>query len=1020
MALQKQLVHLNLTGGVDTKTDPRLVLPTRLAAATNVLFDDANTLIKRGGFGVDLSGGAMAVIGSVDRATKYKSDYIIESVANGVFRKAPDAGVIAIPGDMSEFTIPDFTRGDLQTSAVGAGTADTVPYAFDVATLGEYTAWVWEVTNAATGNRAISVVTTNTTTGEVLSSATLESATAEYLSPRIVAGSSKFFIYYIYISGASSVRMTPFENAMLGIEQVINASAHGDFIFDASPPTAADTSISVALKHTSGDIFMYRLDADDGYTINASGNSTPSIGVESLAVIGVDDAGTKRTVAVYSQSNNQVYAMAIVQGGGTIVEQALITSPAGGARVGRIALYDSQTPGTATFEVLVDVNLAGAYTSPPVPGDQLIFNIRAPKNLTGAKLDRTTFLGVFIQGRPSLVRGRVLLPVIRMYDLDPTVFVVDITNYLSAANRPPTVVARVSYGECGGLRSKWAQKHRVPATVITSASATTLVFGYTRWTADLQLTGTTNVTPIVVARGDLDMVARGLSSLEAQDGLLLAGGCPHWYDGRGIVEAGFNWRPRIKSVTLTGGAPLVTGTYFFAATYAWQDSRGNWHESAPSELVSAAPSGAIGANVIVESLGLTWKPKTKVILYRTIANGTVLYRDAQVNNLTASTGVTVAATQTDAAIISGDMLPTTGGVLPNEPPPPHRQASVFQDRVFFAGADDGNVIYFSQKLDRGFGIECSIQLTRPVPQQFGRVVAVHEMDSKLVAVCEKKIGILYGEGPTRAGAQDGYSAITAIVHETGGAWDSPRAVIGSPDGLWFRSLTGLHLLGRDGGITRNDLGYELGAEVASTVTAGTAVVALAPPGSRRIHFFVSGSNKIVVWDYQFRQWTTLQCATYAESPTGVGDIIDILATGSDWHVVTTANVWKYSVAMGTDGAVQFLAVAETAWLQFAGIQGFQRIYRLMMVGEASANQIMSLQVGYDFGTLGTVVNGVTVAPSGTVVQVQHHFARQKCEALKLKVFWAQSTGTTRMRLTDLTLQVGVKPGYYKVPSAQRI
>lgn len=118
------------------------------------------------------------------------------------------------------------------------------------------------------------------------------------------------------------------------------------------------------------------------------------------------------------------------------------------------------------------------------------------------------------------------------------------------------------------------------------------------------------------------------------------------------------------------------------------------------------------------------------------------------------------------------------------------------------------------------------------------------------------------------------------------------------------------------------------------------------------------------------------------------------------------------------------AVVETPWLSFAGIQGFQRVYRLMallrtMNGSTGTVSVTGA-VYYDFSstanTADAFVANFTPNASG-VVQLEHHFVKQKCEAVKLQLTF--SSAAARVRLTDLTLLVGVKFGYNKVPSSQR-
>ena len=122
---------------------------------------------------------------------------------------------------------------------------------------------------------------------------------------------------------------------------------------------------------------------------------------------------------------------------------------------------------------------------------------------------------------------------------------------------------------------------------------------------------------------------------------------------------------------------------------------------------------------------------------------------------------------------------------------------------------------------------------------------------------------------------------------------------------------------------------------------------------------------------------------------------------------------------------EFEAEIETPWLSFAGIQGFQRVYRLMVLGknvDASVeSQLMTVAAKYDFDDTETTLFSETVTPTtGGLIQLQHHLSQQKCESLKIIVkFKPSSSNTGRFRLTDLTLQVGVKPGYYKLPSSKR-
>jgi hypothetical protein len=125
-----------------------------------------------------------------------------------------------------------------------------------------------------------------------------------------------------------------------------------------------------------------------------------------------------------------------------------------------------------------------------------------------------------------------------------------------------------------------------------------------------------------------------------------------------------------------------------------------------------------------------------------------------------------------------------------------------------------------------------------------------------------------------------------------------------------------------------------------------------------------------------------------------------------------------------------VAVVETPWLAMAGIQGFQRAYRMELLfqdlnGSEGAPMFGNLVTYRDFDDSVETENAsftYITNPDFTTKsrgQIQHHFAQQKCESIKLKLSF-YSEGATRFRLTALSLQVGVKPGMFRMSSSSRI
>jgi hypothetical protein len=539
-----------------------------------------------------------------------------------------------------------------------------------------------------------------------------------------------------------------------------------------------------------------------------------------------------------------------------------------------------------------------------------------------------------------------------------------------------------------------------------------------RYISALQTQRSANVTPIALCRVDCDTASQAPGYVELQNGTLLYGACPYWYDGRTATEQGFNFRPILSGAAHAGAAGTVSaGTYQFYATFGWEDALGNWHESAPSDLLTV--TGVLANETITftaSAMNLTWKRNVKLVVYRTEANGSVFYRDQAANSVPGFATIAVSSGGSDAGLLGGSLVPISGDVLENEPLPAMRHAVVWDNRLWMAGCGDGFDIAFSQPLAEGFGVEYNSEFRRRSNPAFGRAVAVAEYGQRLAVFGEDDIGVVFGSGPSRTGEQDNYTEIQPFETALGAVWEYPRTTAATPEGIWFQTDRGMRLLLASGSIATSDDKIELGSEIDSLL--GTPALAIHCGSRRELWVWDLDNSYIYVWAYEWKQWSRLRPAGEAD-----GGWMDALETGG---IVYTGDDSGYLITYGTsvytDDGNSVTSTLETPWLQLAGVQGFQRVYDLMVLGkdlDASANVAFTLTPAYDFGAFGSPeVSAVAVAPTNSFIQWTHPFARQKCEALKLRLAWAVST--SRFRLTNLSLMVGLKGGRYKVPSSQRI
>lgn len=564
---------------------------------------------------------------------------------------------------------------------------------------------------------------------------------------------------------------------------------------------------------------------------------------------------------------------------------------------------------------------------------------------------------------------------------------------------------------------------RVPNLTVNSNM---LDFAYLKFATDLRIAGTSNDTPWAIHRASIDLQSQ-LGDAEINGLALLAGACPYVYDGSNMVEENFHHGPEIDtSAALTTSGyqlPNATASYTVCFTLGWEDAQGNWHESAPSNQRTFSVTGGSGNYYIPTSavvLPPTQKANYQVIMYRTKALGTdtSLYLASKLDG----TFVT-----SDTELDDGEQLYTAGGVLPNTPAPACRHISVFQKRLVLAGCGDGSRVYWSKQTTPGYGVEFSSDdptHQTQVPSDKGRVVGTKELDGRLVILCENGVGVIGGQGPAPTGTSGQYSDFESVITETGCSWDSPKSIVRAPEGVWFRSPFGLRLVSRALSLARGQDGKQAGAEVDSLVS-GT-VVAVAGDTKQQIRFYQS-SGTVLVWDYQWGQWSRF---------TGFANVDACYADDRFYHLSnysTTSPLLRYTsntTYVDVDDANTsnslFQMTIETPWLSFAGIQGFQRVYRLLVLGASTGTQTFGMTFAsyLNFGTNFADLVSTTITPAAGAnheFQLQHHFTQQKCETMKFALIISptNSSADGRLRLTDLTLQVGVKGGYFKMPSTAR-
>lgn len=496
--------------------------------------------------------------------------------------------------------------------------------------------------------------------------------------------------------------------------------------------------------------------------------------------------------------------------------------------------------------------------------------------------------------------------------------------------------------------------------------------------------------------------------------LHIPGGFLKIYDGETVVEQNFHLYPDALSIANSATAGSVAnGTYQYIAVYEWIDSKGQMHRSAPSIPVSHTVSGGPkGVDVTIPCLRVTQKQAVQIAVYRTTASGTLFYKVSSDTSPTYSVesndSIVFLDTLADASITSRALIYTTAQ-LENYSPNSSNVCVSYQNRLFIA---DKNELFYSREHFVGEGVNFNSNLYVSVPADGGDIVSLNVLDDKLVVFKKRAIFVLNGQGPDELGRDANY-VLTRVNADVGCV--SAESVVLIPDGLMFKSTKGFWLLDR--GLTSSYIGAPVEAYNQYDVQASQIVV-----DKNLVRVILDGTKTQLIYDYFHKMWTAQNFNVQAVS-NGVWGVDGGYVFATEDSVYQETNTYDF------DGSVIKSSV-ETGWLSFAGLAGFQRIYRVGIVGNLVGGHKLVVKCYYDYSddysesfsvdaNLGAdwgsdVLWGDSVVWGGGLGNYLYEIkpSRQKCTSIKIRVedAYPESVASEGLNLNALVFTVGVKEG----------
>lgn len=438
------------------------------------------------------------------------------------------------------------------------------------------------------------------------------------------------------------------------------------------------------------------------------------------------------------------------------------------------------------------------------------------------------------------------------------------------------------------------------------------------------------------------------------NGSIISGHPPRYISSSGAPSpVGVGGFPRINSVGLTGNsianAWTGNGTVGFVATVETVSFDGIKIRSSPTAISSVALSSQNSTvNVSVRlptPFIMDERERAVVRLFCTEPNGTV-FRECN----SAALPSTIPNNDIHSFVnvigsTNGDALYTMTQVE-NIYPVGHLCGTSYQDRYVYS---DGRDIYYSKSREPLVSVEFNEFFTVRVPSGGGKIIALHQMDEKLIIFKESAIYSCYGEGfgPNLGGSN--FSTPSLIAASVGCA--NRLCVVGIPQGIMFLSKYGIWLL------ARNEQLISVGGSVAH-FTSQYDYTCAAVNQLKRYAIFTSGTSgaPALVYSHDAQTWSIFT-GNYSGAKYITCD-----NNGRDFFGGNS----KACYITNTNSSETFTCSLETGWYPFADTLGFMRWKHSALYLECTqANTNVIIKTAYDgdpYWQDNQTFNGTALAP----------------------------------------------------------
>lgn len=1005
--LDFQMVSVDFTGGLDTRTNPKLRVPGKWDLLTNCVNSRDGSISKRDGVRAlvsDLNGHGLATF----------DDELLAINGTNIYRTTinPSVGAALVPGQMPCMHI------EKRNVAQSGNTHDSVDCAYGVG----LEVYVWrEYSIATSANLGVYWCAVDSSTRALVVPRTLLSATG--YAPKVVALSGSFMFFWF--QGAGPV--LPYAQVYTPGTGVGAPAALGIVI--AAPTIASFDAVAFGFDGVTNFVETAALSyvyADGVTSVRCSQVTFNEVTLVPAVMT------TTNLITEVQAPNATICGLGLSVSGGTsgVAAYAVtaIASPISGAVLSGVAgaaINDAWAASAATsidwvtaiFTTLHPTHVTGirhlihslsecqiyvdAFADVAVPnaasvpiraysvfmnGPGLPLTVVRSWTLINSNLGVNALTGPFIAGAPMITGTptagafsnpeAVVLPV----RMDARYTTAQQSGVFLLDGSTGEVLGKALYGSALAYDYGAAT---VPSTPLRTSTPTvarsgigtfllpalelghvTLLAGANVTESNVSVLLVTPNVPMGAAAADVWAPRR----IQIGRSTMIANGMLSMYDGAAISEADFNLYPEgITATRSPGGGSWAAGTYEFVAIYEWTDGQGQRHQSAPSPPVQLVVTLNDTVTFRVPTLQLTQRTNVRHVLYGTQPNGTTFNRFGSawapveiLNNKALSHSVTtvlVGPPASNELLYSQPFVADT--TLPNDAPGPCSMVGVHQQRLWLDLTDRQGAFRYSQQLVTGVGLQFNELLGGQLPVEAGAITGFASMDEMVIIFSDRKLFRITGSGPTPSGGYNGYSDPVEIPSDVG--CSDPSSVLKIPDGVMFRSAKGWYLLSRD--LSVRYIGGPIKRWDSDVITSAVLMEDRQEIRiSSRLTYDPNWSGAIqFCYSYVADTWSIFTVTSWTRTP--VADMLQVFdavwwptlgryVSIGYYDGINQDTPGTYLDLPGTNiGGFAIGMSARSSFLHLASLEGFQRVRWLYLTASGPTAPATQLSFRVDFDDL---------------------------------------------------------------------